>query len=225
MKTQILALAVGAALVLGGTAAQADVIALHNTGVLANGAAQANNNAELFYSLVSAPVGATLALRTANSANGFPIGPWIGTNTTSSWIGPNSNSVLDGPTGAYDYRTTFDLTGLLASSALISGRWATDDQDYSDILINGVSTNQTSSGFKNWSNFNIGTGFVAGVNTLDFIVINGGGPTGLRVEMTGSANASTGAVPEPSTWALLIGGFGLTGVALRRRRTAVAATA
>ncbi|WP_293898682.1 PEPxxWA-CTERM sorting domain-containing protein [Phenylobacterium sp.] len=32
-----------------------------------------------------------------------------------------------------------------------------------------------------------------------------------------------GAVPEPSTWALMIGGFGLAGVALRRRRAAVAA--
>jgi hypothetical protein len=30
-------------------------------------------------------------------------------------------------------------------------------------------------------------------------------------------------VPEPSTWALMIGGFGLAGVALRRRRTATAA--
>lgn len=35
----------------------------------------------------------------------------------------------------------------------------------------------------------------------------------------------TGGVPEPASWALMIGGFGMTGAALRRRRTAVAATA
>jgi hypothetical protein len=31
------------------------------------------------------------------------------------------------------------------------------------------------------------------------------------------------AVPEPASWAMLIAGFGLTGAAMRRRRTAVAA--
>ena len=36
-------------------------------------------------------------------------------------------------------------------------------------------------------------------------------------------NVPIGAIPEPSTWALLIGGFGLAGAALRRRRSAVAA--
>ncbi len=32
-------------------------------------------------------------------------------------------------------------------------------------------------------------------------------------------------VPEPASWALMIGGFGMTGVMLRRRRSSVAATA
>jgi hypothetical protein len=32
------------------------------------------------------------------------------------------------------------------------------------------------------------------------------------------------AVPEPATWAMLIAGFGLTGAAMRRRKTRVAVT-
>jgi hypothetical protein len=32
-----------------------------------------------------------------------------------------------------------------------------------------------------------------------------------------------GGVPEPASWALMIGGFGLAGAALRRRKALVAA--
>ena len=35
--------------------------------------------------------------------------------------------------------------------------------------------------------------------------------------------AISGAVPEPASWAMLIAGFGLVGVAARRRKIAVAA--
>ena len=34
-------------------------------------------------------------------------------------------------------------------------------------------------------------------------------------------NAGTAAVPEPASWALMIGGFGLVGGAMRKRRTAI----
>ena len=37
-----------------------------------------------------------------------------------------------------------------------------------------------------------------------------------------AAPGASGAVPEPATWALMIGGFGLTGVALRVRRARMA---
>jgi hypothetical protein len=45
----------------------------------------------------------------------------------------------------------------------------------------------------------------------------GEGPRFLSIDAVFGAGAA--AVPEPSTWALLILGFGLTGTALRRRRT------
>jgi hypothetical protein len=43
-------------------------------------------------------------------------------------------------------------------------------------------------------------------------------------QVIASVSGATGAVPEPATWALMIGGFGLAGAALRsnRRRAAIA---
>jgi hypothetical protein len=44
----------------------------------------------------------------------------------------------------------------------------------------------------------------------------------LQFAATGAVNVGVGAIPEPGTWALMIGGFGLAGAALRRRRSAYA---
>jgi len=54
---------------------------------------------------------------------------------------------------------------------------------------------------------------------------NGGTFTGTYTlgAATGSGTFTITAVPEPATWALMIGGFGLIGAAARRRRTAVLA--
>jgi hypothetical protein len=51
------------------------------------------------------------------------------------------------------------------------------------------------------------------------------GVTSFQTEFGSVSNAvlfSTGAVPEPATWAMMIGGFGLIGAASRRRRTTIA---
>ncbi len=209
------ALLLAAAAVLTNTVASAMPIdTLFNTGVDAAGATLANNAADSHYKLTAVPSGTT-DVRVATSANGFPIPPWIGDNALSAWIGPNSGISLDGPGGNYTYETTFDLSGLLASTASIAGRWSVDNTGI-DIVLNGVSTGSAAAGFGGFDAFNIASGFIDGLNTLDFIVYNESGPTGLRVEMTGAADGTP--VPEPISLAIL--GSGLFAAGLFRRKRA-----
>jgi hypothetical protein len=208
---------VASVLILAGTGRAATITTLFNTGVDAAGVPRANNASELHYSLFSVPSGTT-TVRVATAINGFPIGPWLGDDSISAWIGPASDGSLNGPSGNYTYRTTFDLTGFIPSSASITGQWAQDNTGV-DIQINGASIGAVSNpGFGSFGGFSIGSGFIAGVNTLDFIINNGGGPTGLRVEMTGAANVASVGAPEPGTLVLL--GLGVTAFTLRRRRQA-----
>ena len=193
----------------------APITTLFNTGVDASGTPQANNAAESHYSLISTPDGSTPGVRVATGTNGYPMGFWFGDNPSSAWVGPKPESDLTGPAGHYDYRTTFSLAGLTASTAAISGRWSTDDSGV-DILLNGVSTGSTAGGFSVFYNFSLTSGFLSGTNTLDFIVNNNGGPTGLRVEMTGTAEPTS--VPEPASLALL--GAGLLGLRMIGRKRA-----
>ncbi len=89
------------------------------------------------------------------------------------------------------------------------------------MLLNGTSTGTTHaaeppSTFTYFSPFTISSGFVAGANTLDFVVHNAPlgfdpsvNPTGLQVIMAGTANE----VAEPSGLALI--GIGALGVFVR----------
>jgi Carboxypeptidase regulatory-like domain len=167
---------------------------LFNTGVDDSGVPLPDGTiGDPHYNLVSVPSGTT-AIRVRTAAGGYPVPPYIGDNSASAWIGPNNDSMVDGPMGQYTYRTIFGLRGgVVSPTTAITGKWSTDN-DGVRILLNGVDTGippttfeQFASGF---AEFNITTGFIPNLNTLDFIVNNGSaaeglasGPTALRVEM------------------------------------------
>jgi hypothetical protein len=208
---------------------------LFNTGVDSSGLALPDGTlGDPHYSLVSVP-GGTTDILVRNKPPVYPIPPyllygdaisaWIGPNGTGCQYDPNCTSTgsLFGPPGTYDYRTTFNLTGLNSGTAAISGLWNTDNNGLG-ISINGVDTGvlgtHYTTGFTQFLNgdspFSITSGFKSGVNTLDFFVNNGGSvpnPTALKVEMTGTA-----AIPEPETYAMLLVGLGLIGFTARRKK-------
>lgn len=189
-------------------AAQA-AVGLYNTGVDGAGNALPDNAVDTHYTV---DAGTAFA---ATSAQGYPIGPWLGDNTTSSWISPSLDT--NGGSGqTYTYTTTFNLTGIDLSTALISGQWASDDP-VTAVRINSTTTGLAGGSYGFWTPFTISTGFTSGINTLSFDVLNsGGGPTGLRVEFLN--NRFTPAVPEPESYALALVGLLTVGGLLRIRR-------
>ncbi|HVQ38552.1 MAG TPA: LamG-like jellyroll fold domain-containing protein, partial [Pyrinomonadaceae bacterium] len=161
---------------------------LFNTGVADDGSLLASGATDAHYVLLNtSPVFPDAIVPQIPSA-------YLVNGPSSQWIGPDVNPLGNSPVGFYTYRVTFTMpAGADLSTAVIAGQWASDNE--AQILLNGSPTGVTigPTSFAAFTPFVITTGFMPGVNTLDFEVRNrgvGGGTTptatGLRVEMSGS---------------------------------------
>ncbi len=221
------------ALAMSSAASAGPILGLYNTGVSNNGATTSGQVAEPHWTM-SVTGGTAPATAFNGGVNGnFPIGPWLADSMTSRWVTPSANagaSYDPFADGLYTFSLNFTLPGSAPQAARAAGTPAARftgqfavDNTVTGIRLNGNTITGSGGGFGSWTAFAANSGFLAGTNTLEFDVLNGaqngGNPLGFRAEFL------TSAVPESSTWAMMIGGFALIGTAMRRRRTLVARTA
>jgi hypothetical protein len=126
-------------------------------------------SAEQHYSLVGPSSDPTVA--TLSGSVSAPPG--------CAWIAPATSQA-----GLYTYTLHFNLAGLDSTSAIISGQAASDGA-FAPILLNGVDT-----GYKtlrlDLQPFTLTNGFAPGSNTLQIVVTNKTGPSGLVLHLTGT---------------------------------------
>ena len=151
---------------------------------------------------------------------------------TTGWIANNSSGTNHNWT-FFVFRQTFDLTGYDLSTADLQFQWAADDsgQVFADrgswtpkYRLNGgslvASTWPGGNSYGFGPTVDISSGFVPGLNVLDFYVEGNGGTDGMAL----NPRSFTASTPEPAglTLSVIAAASGLGYLFLRRRRPAQA---
>lgn len=196
--------------------------------------------------LTGAALSAALALtglaapaRAADFVNGsFETGDFTGWTAHQRWAviggGTDGSFEADTPCSGAPCTDPADTGGNAKLGQLLSGLTAGSSYTVSfDARSNGTTPNEldlyVDGALKlNLTNFaasysSYSFDFTALGTTADFAVYGRNDPYISEVDNFRLSDA--GAVPEPATWALMLGGFGLAGAALRRRRSGLAFSA
>ena len=190
----------GGALFQGGTVTVAEGAArtiptVFSTGIDSNGVVISPGLGDPHYLLTKSPQGTPPPPSIpATVIQNHPA--WVANDSAASWIGPVNPGTTSVAAGLYTYQTSFSLDGFDPSSATLLLNICADDR-LTDVLLNGVSLGITYAGFTiPSSTFTISSGFVAGSNVLEFLVLNegsGANPGGFRLKLSGSARPSISA--------------------------------
>jgi hypothetical protein len=99
-----------------------------------------------------------------------------------------------------------DISSIATSDALT-------DIDFSSVTLNGVAFNVLASGTQEFRNL-LNQVIVAGGTNVILV----SGKTGGEAAFSGNLSfAAASAVPEPTTWAMMLVGFGAVGYSMRKR--------
>ncbi len=171
---------------------------IYSTGVENSGALAADSSIDLHWIIGSSadPVNVGPDAIVINQA-ASPVGPWLSAGPKSKWIAPRADQNVGNAQGNYTYQTSFDLTGVDMCTFRLTGQFAVDNT-LVDIVVNGVSQGVSGGAFSSFLPFTIMNGFVAGPNTVGFIMNNAPAtpnPTALRVDLDGLVRIGTRVAP------------------------------
>ena len=177
---------------------------LFNTGQDVNLAVLPGDSNDLHYGLLESPDVNNLGPKAKVWSDAYPVPVFVWNGPVSSWISAVGNNGT--VPGKYVYRTQFLIDSADPCTAVLQGNWMLNTTG-DDIVLNGQSTgikNTSELPYKVAESFTINQGFVAGLNTLDFVVTNTGVTppnmtasfTGLRVELRGVGAALPAGVPQ-----------------------------